>query len=324
MWAGLLIGRVVFEITFLKFGAGSGDSRIIMLLYALRGFSYPLLAFGFLIRITADTPPGRVGTAAGWLRFAFTSGSTTLGPHFASFTILGVGADEALWWSLDLVIAGKLVALPGIREPTGGHRLVPSGENPLSTLLRSVTIAWNQPKTAAGCVARIISAAPQYGFLVSLPICFTKTVGLDQSQWLRLLSLILLSNIIWNLLFGIIGDKFGSRRTVVYCCGVESAVSTSLLDCTPHLLGPNYPLIALAGIICGASLAGYVPLSALMPSLVPEHKPAAMSMPNQGTGASMRTGLAPVGLFLPLVGVAGAMWIFALFYLPSAPSWRCS
>src|SRR5690606_28099989 len=111
---------------------------------------------------------------------------------------------------------------------------------------RSVSIAWKEPKTAIGCVVRIINTAPQFGFLVFLPIYFTETIGLTLEQWLRLLSMIFVSNIGWNLLFGIIGDKLGWRRTVAYCGGVGSAITTLLLYYTPHLLGANYyPLIAL-------------------------------------------------------------------------------
>ena len=82
-----------------------------------------------------------------------------------------------------------------------------------------MTIAWKEPKTAIGCVVRVINTAPQFGFLVFLPIYFTETVGFSLPQWLRLLSLIFLSNIIWNLLFGIIGDRLGWRRTVAFCGG---------------------------------------------------------------------------------------------------------
>ena len=56
------------------------------------------------------------------------------------------------------------------------------------TLFSSVSIAWRKPKTAIGCVVRIINTAPQYGFLVFLPFYFTNTIGFEMSQWLRLLS----------------------------------------------------------------------------------------------------------------------------------------
>ena len=55
-----------------------------------------------------------------------------------------------------------------------------------------------------------------------------------------------------------------------------------------------------------------------MPSLAPQHKGAAMSMLNLGAGASVWVGPALVALFLPRVGVAGLMWIFAGLYVLSA------
>ena len=90
MWAGLVIW-VTFEVAFLRFGVRSGDDRLIMLLYALRGFGYPLFAFGFLVWITASVPAGRLGTAVGWFWFAFTGGLPTLGSLLASVTVPRIG-----------------------------------------------------------------------------------------------------------------------------------------------------------------------------------------------------------------------------------------
>jgi polyol permease family len=317
MWAGLGIWGI-FEVLFLvTLGATSGYWAILAT-YAVRGFGYPLFAYGFLVWITAATPARRLGTAVGWFWFAFTGGLPTLGSLLASFTVPLIGAYQTLWISLGLVLAGGLIALLGTREPTGFRRLAPEDENPLKTVLSSVTIAWKMPKTAAGCVVRIINTAPQFGFLVFLPIFFTQTVGFTLAAWHRLLSAIFLSNIIWNLLFGVIGDKFGWRRTVALCGGVGSAVTTLLLYYTPVLFGANYTLCIIAGAMYGATLAGYVPLSALMPSLAPQHRGAAMSMLNLGAGASTWVGPAIAGVFLPIVGVGGVMWIFAVLYLISA------
>src|SRR4051812_19527435 len=317
MAAGLGIWAV-FEVAFLLLGIAPNSYPMIVLFYALRGFGYPLFAFGFLVWVTAATPTGRLGTAVGWFWFAFTGGLPTLGSLVASYTVPRIGPYATLWLSLGLVLAGGLIALLGVREPTGRRRLAPPGEDPVATLLSGVTIAWKEPKVAIGCVVRVINTAPQFGFLVFLPIYFTETVGFSLPQWLRLLSLIFLSNIIWNLLFGVIGDRLGWRRTVAVCGGLGSAISTLLLYYTPHLFGANFPLVALAGIMYGATLAGYVPLSALIPSLTPDHKGAAMSMLNLGAGASVWVGPALVAVFLPRVGVAGVMWIFAALYLLSA------
>jgi polyol permease family len=308
----------IFEIAFLLLGVAPTNLPMILLFYALRGFGYPLFAFGFLVWITAATPQRSLGTAVGWFWFAFTGGLPTLGSLLASFAIPLIGAYATLCLSLGLVVLGGVVALLGIRDSAGGNRLAPPGENPVATLLSSISIGWREPKTAVGCVVRIINTAPQFGFLVFMPMFFTQTVGFSLTQWLRLLSAMFVSNIIWNLLFGVIGDKLGWRRTVAICGGVGSAITTLLLYYVPHIMGSNYPLSVLAAICYGATLAGYVPLSALMPSLVPEHRGAAMSMLNLGAGASVWAGPAITWLFLPSLGVAGVMWIFAVLYLVSA------
>jgi polyol permease family len=317
MWMGLGIWAV-FEVVFLFTLSAAGGYWAVLLAYALRGFGYPLFAYGFLVWITAATPARRLGTAVGWFWFGFTGGLPTLGSLLASFTVPLIGAYTTLWISLGLVVAGGLIALFGTREPTGYRRLAPEGENPIRTVLASITIAWRVPKTAVGCVVRTINTAPQFGFLVFLPIFFTQTIGFSLTAWLRLLSAIFLSNIVWNLLFGIIGDKFGWRRTVALFGGVGSAITTLLLYYVPLVFGANYTLCILAGLCYGATLAGYVPLSALMPSLAPDHRGAAMSMLNLGAGASTWVGPAIVALCLTPLGVAGVMWIFAVLYLISA------
>lgn len=309
---------VVFEIGFLLLGVQPGNPRMILVMYTLRGFGYPLFAYGFLVWITAAAPQQRLGTAVGWFWFALTGGLLTLAPRFASVSIPRVGEYLTLWYSLGLVLVGGLIALIGLQEPTGRKRLAPPGEHPIRTLLSSVSIAWRKPKTAVGCIVRMINTAPQSGFLVFMPIYFTETIGFEMSQWLSLLSSMFLSNIIWNLLFGIIGDRLGWRETVAFCGGVGSAATTLLLYYIPHTQGPNYPLAVLAAVLYGATLAGYVPLSALMPSLAPESKGAAMSLLNLGAGASNWVGPAIVYLFLERIGVGGVMWIYAVLYLLSA------
>ena len=75
-----------------------------LLTYALRGFGYPLFAYGFLVWITAATPAERLGTAVGWFWFAFTGGLPTLGSLLASFT---VPADRRVPHALDLARTGR-------------------------------------------------------------------------------------------------------------------------------------------------------------------------------------------------------------------------
>jgi polyol permease family/HAD superfamily hydrolase (TIGR01549 family) len=316
MWIGL-IAWAVFQVIFLGFSLPTGNFPTMLVSYGLRGIGYPLFAYGFLVLITTATPAKRLGSAVGWFWFAFSAGLPTLGSLFASLIIPYVGQYLTFWFSLGMVIIGGVAALSGLPRRAGA---VP-GETESKgrgSIFASVTIAWEKPKTAIGCLVRMINTAPQFGFLVFLPTFFTTVVGLYLSQWLQVLSYMFLSNIIANLLSGIVGDKLGWRRTVAYVGGIGCTITTLLLYYVPSAHRGNFGLSVVVAVLYGATLAGYVPLSAIMPLLAPENKGAAISMLNLGAGASAMLGPAIVAVFIGPIGVEGVMWIFAGLYAVSA------
>ena len=312
-----LVCWIAFEVLFLTVGLRSGNLWPILITYGLRGLGYPLFAFGFLVWITVAAPQRRLASAMGWFWFAFTGGLPTLGSVVASFLVPRIGAYRTFWVSLGLVLLGGIVLLVGVRERRGAQRLVPTQEKPVRALLGSITIAWKLPKTGIACLVRTINTAPEFGFFVFLPAFFTQVIGFSMTSWLHLLSTIFFSNIIWNLLFGLIGDRFGWRRTVAIFGGLGSAITTLALYYVP-ILHHSLALSMVAGVLYGATLAGYVPLSALMPSLAPEHRGASLSLLSLGAGASVWVGPALVAVLLKPIGVVGLMWVFASLYLLSA------
>jgi polyol permease family len=307
---------VLFEVLFITVGLASNSVPLLLLTYGLRGFGYPLFAFGFLVWIVTVAPARSLGSAMGWFWFAFTGGLPTIGSALASWTVPRVGPIATFWIATALVVLGGLILLVGVREPRGRTRLVPEQEEPIRALAHSVSLIWREPKTGIACLVRLINTAPEFAFLVFLPGFFINTVGFTLVDWLRLLSVIFTSNIIWNLLFGMLGDRFGWRRTIAMCGGFGCAMTTLALYYVP-LLYHNFGAALAVGVLYGATLAGYVPLSALMPSLAPEEKGAALSLLNLGAGASVWVGPALVGLLLKPLGVAGLMWLFAGLYLLS-------
>jgi len=316
MFIGLAIW-LVFHIALLTLGIGPGNYELILLCYGMRGFGYPLFAYGFLVWITVATPARNLGTSLGWFWFAFAGGFPTLGSLLATYFIPVMGQLHTLWLALIFVVLAG-AALLGVREPMGSRRLAPAGEDPIRTLLSSATIAWQVPKIGMGGIVRAINTAAQLGFLVFLPVYCTKTIGFTLSQWLRLLTALSVVNVIFNLLFGIIGDKFGWRRTVALCGGLGCAASTLALYYSMQGHPPNYMLAVVSGMFFGAMLSAYTPLGAIMAALAPDRKGAAMSILNFGAGASAWVGPAIAGIFLPIIGVGGVMWIYAILYVISA------
>ena len=317
MCVGLAIW-VLLELPFLLLGIAHANFPIILVSYALRGFGYPLFAYGFLVWITAVTPERYLGTAIGWFWSARTGGLPTLGALLASVTVPLIGTYKTLWLSLVIVSIGGVIMLWGVREPHGSEPLAKTGEHPLKQLLKSVSIIWHHPKVGLGGIIATITTTSEFGFLVFLPIYFTREVGFTLQQWLQILSIMFATNVVANLWWGWVGDRVGWRRTITYIGACGCAVTCLGLYYVPHTFGANYALAVLAGMAYGTALAGFVPIAAIMAILGPESKGASMSIMNLGSGLSTFLGPAIAGLFLPLMGISGIIWTFAIMYLVAA------
>lgn len=322
MWIGLAIWAV-FEVIFLACGVAVNSYPIMLLAYSLRGLGYPLFTYGFLVWIAAATPPRQLGSAAGWFWFAFSGGLPTLGSLFASFAIPVIGEMATFWSSLGMVVFGGLLALLLTREPTGSQRLAAPGTPAKEIFFSSISILWREPKTFVAMVVRTINTSSEYAFLVIMPTFFTKVVGFTLSQWLQLLSIVFLSNILVNLFSGISADKFGHREVVAFGGGIGAAIMVPAFYYVPQMFPGNFMIAAIVGALYGASLAAFVPLSGLVPQICPKEKAAALSALGLGAGASTWVGPAIVTWFESWRGVEGIIWIFSGLYVASALMTMC-
>ncbi|WP_312518203.1 MFS transporter [Massilia sp.] len=129
---------------------------------------------------------------------------------------------------------------------------------------------------------------------------------------------IFVANIAGNLISSRLATRFGLRNTVIWMGAVGSAISTPLLFYVPQMFIGDFAVACAFGALYGLTLGGFVPLSALMPLLVPKNRAAALSVLSLGAGASTWVGPAIVAIFSASLGVAGIIWIFAGLYALSA------
>lgn len=319
MWIGLILWAVL-EVGFLTFGLTPNNSSMILTFYALRGFAYPLFAYGFLVWIAAATPSSMLGSAAGWFWFSFSAGLPTLGSQFARFAIPAIGEINTFWCSLGLVVIGGLIALLFTHEPKGSKRLLPADVSTKSIFLDSVSIIWREPKTFIAGIVRTVDTSSEYAFLAIMPGFFVDHLGFSLGQWLNLLSLIFLSNIIVNLISGMVADHIGYRFVVAVFGGIGGFITIPLFYYVPLWYPGNFFAAAIVGILYGASVAAFVPLSGLMPQICPKEKAAALSILGLGAGASTWVGPAIVSLCGAIFGsgMAYVIWTFAIIYLLTA------
>lgn len=316
MWAGLALWAIL-EVGFLALGLGPNNFAMTLTFYTLRGFAYPLFAYGFLVWIAAATPTRILGSAAGWFWFSFSAGLPTLGSQFARYTIPAIGELATFWCSLGLVVLGGLVALVFTREPTGSKRLLPADATLKQALFGSVTIVWREPKTFVAGIVRTINTSSEYAFLAIMPAFFIDHLHFTQTQWLNLLSIVFLSNILFNLASGMIADTLGHRFVVgIFGC-VGCAVSVPLFYYVPVWNPGNFMLAAIVGALYGATVAAFVPLSGLMPQVCPREKAAALAILGLGAGASTWVGPAIAGICENIFGLTleGVVWTFSAIYL---------
>ncbi len=314
MFLGFLL-YILGSIGFVGYGVPHLHYGVMLVTYAIRGFGYPLFAYSFLVWITYRSPKNKLGAAVGWFWFVFTGGLSVLGAYYSVWAIEHLGHINTLWSALFWVSLGAFFALVLNRDKF--HTDKGSMKARLNELVKGLTIVKKEPKILLGGIVRVINTSGQFGFPVFLPI-YMADYGISTSEWLHIWGIMFTSNIVFNLIFGFVGDKVGWRNTVMWFGGIGCGISTLLLLYAPQLVGDNFWLILLPGVLWGACLAGYVPLSALMPSLVKKDKGAAMAILNLGAGLSVFAGPAIVGLFIGMVGSVGVMWILAILYFVSA------
>ncbi|MDI9605663.1 MAG: MFS transporter [Bacteroidota bacterium] len=313
----MFIGLVLYllgTVGFVGYALPEMNFNVMLMTYALRGFGYPLFAYSFLVWIAYVSPGKSLGRAVGWFWFVFTGGLVVLGAYYSSWAIPRIGYINTLWNAVIWVLIGSFLVLVLTKEkkrPQGNFR------SKMKELTKGFTIVKREPKVLLGGIVRVINTTAQFAFPVFLPIYLAEH-GFSTTEWLQIWGTIFTSNIIFNLIFGFVGDSLGWRNTIIWFGGVGCAVSTLLFYYSPQLFGDSYMAVMITGVIWGAMLAGYVPLSALIPSLVKDSKGAAMSILNLGAGLPVFVGPAIVGIFIGLVGSSGVIWILAGLYFISA------
>lgn len=314
--AAYIIGHVLFvglAVSTLNYG-------LMIPTYAIRGFGYPLFAYAFLVWITYRTPPHQLGRAVGWFWFVFTGGLSVLGAFYSSWSIQTFGHITTLWSALIWVLIGAFFAIIVNRDKfeMPEKEEISGAASKVKELLNGITILKREPKVAIAGVVRVINQSSQYAFPLFLPL-YLADHGIATTVWLNIWGTIFISNIAFNLIFGYLGDKLGWRNTVTWFGAVGCGVFTLMLFYTPQIFAGNVTLVAIVGMLWGACIAGFVPLSALTPSLVGDgDKGAAMSILNLGAGLCVFVGPALVALFFDLAGPQGLVWILAGLYFIAA------
>ena len=317
MLAGFIL-YVIGVAGFAGIGMANMNYPVLLATYAVKGLGYPLFAYTFMVWITYRVDKGTLSSAQGWFWFVFTGGLNVLGAYYGIFAVEHIGVIPTLWSALVFAAIGAVLAL--VINKCGSDNLFgePSADKKghIAELFRGLAIMGREPKVLLGGIVRVINTTSQFAFVVFMPL-YMSQFGVTDAQWATIWAAIFIMNIAFNLVFGIVGDRFGWGRTVTWFGGVGCAVTVLLFYYSPQIIN-NYWFILACGALWCIMLAGYVPLSALVPSLVERDKGAAVSVLNLGAGLAAFVGPAIVRVFEKPVGYEGIAWILAGLYIVSA------
>ncbi|QHM71629.1 MFS transporter [Mixta intestinalis] len=304
-----LIGQVLFLLIALP----TMNFAIIIPTYCIRGLGYPLFCYSFLVWVTYRNPAKTLATAVGWFYLAFTGGLYIVANFYASLMIPVLGHIGILWSAIVWALAGTVIVLVCVK---GNVREKTTVGEQLSILMSGISIIRDNPKVGIGGLVRLINTTSQFALPVFFPVYLAQH-GFTTEQWLQVWALTFTVNIAFNLIWGMVGDRIGWGRTVQIFGGFGCACTMLLMAWMPVWFSGNYPAMLLMGCIYGALIAGFCPLTALVPSLEPERKGAAMSVLNLGAGLSSFVGPSLVALLFTSIGARGVLVVFAILYVVS-------
>lgn len=313
------VNWIVLEVIFLAVGVGLDLQWVIVVAYVLRGIGYPFFAYAFLVWINTATPAHQRGSSVGWFWFVFGAGLPTLGSLIASWTIPIIGEVGTFWLATVLVALGAIVAFLGVRDLKFAGPSTTNAAGALKEMAGGFTILWRDPRVAAGAFVRLVNTTPNFALFVVAPFFFVDQIGFAQEDYLLIVTIVYTANVFANLFFGIIGDKFGWRRTVTWFGCVMCAVGILALYYVPLLVGPNFWITVLCWAVFGIGLAGFVPLTALVPSMVPvAERGNALAIYTLAAGVSAFIGPVLVAILGGVANMTGLIWTFAGLYIVAA------
>lgn len=307
---------IIFHVGFLTLGLAQQNYAMMLIMYGIRGVAYPMFIYSFVVWITYSSPSYKLASAMGWFWAMYSIGIGVLGSYLPSFTIPFIGEMGTLWFSLVFIVIGGLMAMFLVKDKKGedveAKRM--SKKEILGEFGRGITILGNK-QVAVAFVVRIINQLSLFGLVAFLPRVFTEDFGFTTSEWLRVWGLMYAVTIFTNLFWGIVGDKIGWVRQVRWFGCVGMAISTLAFYYLPAWSGPNFFVTTLIALMLGFAVAAFVPMSAIFPTLVPEHKGAAVSIHNLAAGLSNFIGPSIASVTLVFASAEVTIWVYAIIYI---------
>ncbi|MBO0458070.1 MFS transporter [Enterococcus hulanensis] len=299
----------LFSTGILLFGLTTKQVWLIFLGYMLRGTVYPLFAYSFLVAVTIQTPAKKLGRGTSWFWLCFNLGMTIIGPVFATRLLKLFDPFFVFIAGAGLILIGGVITVARCEM----RRTKDTPATVWTEMKEGIQILFQFPRLSIGLLVKGINNIGQFGFVIMMPI-FLLQHQFTLVQWTSAWAICYVVNSFAGIIFGSLGDKYGWRKIVTLFSGTITGLSCLLLIIVINYFPGNFILLLLAFIVFAIGIAAFTPLSALIPSMVPDNKVAAVSVLNLGSGLSNFFGPILVTLLFQQYGGNFTLIVFAVLY----------
>jgi Na+/melibiose symporter-like transporter len=237
-----------------------------------------------------------------------------LGSYAASLMLPVVGPITTLWTGLVLAVIGGALALIFMRGGDLAGSKVKVRAISLS-LVRGLSIIWRQPKVGlCGIIGTINMVGP--AALGAFYVTYLATqIHLDQVKGVLIFTIASLFAVPGNVIWGNLANAIGWVNVIRYFSSLLPASAMLYLYYVPQLVGPNFWVIAVGGLIMGMGLSSFIPLNALFIAHAGSEPAAGLAASGLARGMAAVIGPGLVAAVLGFGGYTGVVWTVVAMYL---------
>lgn len=309
MFAGVVV--YLLSASLLIIGIMYREYNLIAFSYFLRGASFPLFANSFLVLITLKTDLKHLGKATAYFFLCSNLGMNIIAPVLSSNLLSSLSAIDIFMIGAVISVFGGIIALGFSKKDIFIGK---KDEKILANIATGITILFKNKRLIAAVVVLIINNMGRFGFIIIMPI-FLLQRGFSLEQWGSIWAITYIVNSLAGIGFGHLGDKYGLRKIAMYFSGTITALSCVLIYIFCQYFYGNVFLLGLAFSIFAIGIAAFGPISALIPAMLSDNKPIAVSIINLGSGLSGFVGSLFAGAIFEKFGGNVLLISLAIIYL---------
>lgn len=213
------------SVLFIHFALPSHNFTAILLTYMGRGAGYPLVCYAFLVRLTIQLDKSTQGFGTSWFWVVFNLGFTIIGPVVAARMLPTLGQINLLWLGMAVALLGSIFMV-ALERTT--YIIQPRQTTVLRELAAGIAIMYERPRIGLPVIVKTINGLGTFGFVVVLPL-FLQQKQFTLEGWASIWGATFVTNQVFNIVFGWLGDKIGYRLTIQIFGSILAGIAT-LID----------------------------------------------------------------------------------------------